>query len=449
MKGLRCRKGNYYGEFYNIEKPNPRREYPLGTRDKAQAQQIYLRLQKEFALDTFDPWRDRRPGRKPIDEVVDAFLRTKRDQTQGTQRAYRSTLFLFINAIRASSVDMIKERDVERFIQGKSYTVMTQNSHLQRLNTFARWCIKQGHLQHNPILSYWKRLDQQQPKRRKRGKPRRDFLLPDELQRISAEIQLDTQDTVLERGGKRWSRAWLLAVTELACTTGLREGELCNLNREHVRLRYIDTEHGPKALAGQIMVVNYEDARRGTIETKTGDERIVPLVPRAALLLDRWLSMATDEDPSKPVFVGPRLGRRLDRQSVSEEFTEYRRRSQLRTTLTFHSTRHTFVSWLLMLGLPIYHVKELAGHSGLRITEQYAHTARRYLHGQAREIMGSILTFYCPGKDPSEIQHALSGGLHGGGLGAYAWGGTSLLDVLFGAALYRQKGTPEHTLEAI
>ncbi len=61
---------------------------------------------------------------------------------------------------------------------GKRYTVKTQNNHLQRLNTFFRWCLREGYAQDNPVLSYWKRLDQQQPRRRKRARPRRDFLMP-------------------------------------------------------------------------------------------------------------------------------------------------------------------------------------------------------------------------------------------------------------------------------
>lgn len=46
MKGLRNRKGNYFGEFYDPEKN------PLRTRDKRQAEQLYLQLQR--AIVRFD-----------------------------------------------------------------------------------------------------------------------------------------------------------------------------------------------------------------------------------------------------------------------------------------------------------------------------------------------------------------------------------------------------------
>ncbi len=169
--------------------------------------------------------------------------------------------------------------------------------------------------------------------------------------------------------------------TELACCTELRESELCNLNQEHVRLRYFDTDRGTLPLSGQVMVAEYEG-----VETKTGEERLVPLVPRAALILERWISQVRDENPSAPVFFGLRLQRRIIARTLSEHFATYRRQAALRESLTFHSTRHTFVSWLFMLGLPIYQVRELAGHSGIKITDQYAHMARRYLHGQARQV---------------------------------------------------------------
>ena len=155
MKGLRKHKGNYYGEFYDPERLPARREYPLRTRDRREAEQIYLRYRRDYALGTFDPWQDRRPGRHSLSDVIDLFLRAKRRQSQQTQKAYHSTLSLFEASCRAVAVDAVRERDVERFIQGgrqdgKPYTTKTQNNHLQRLNTFFRWCLREGYAQGDP-----------------------------------------------------------------------------------------------------------------------------------------------------------------------------------------------------------------------------------------------------------------------------------------------------------
>ncbi len=42
-------------------------------------------------------------------------------------------------------------------------------------------------------------------------------------------------------------------------------------------------------------------------------------------------------------------------------------------TFTFHDLRHTYISHLVMRGVPITHVKELAGHKTLAMTMRYAH----------------------------------------------------------------------------
>ena len=44
-----------------------------------------------------------------------------------------------------------------------------------------------------------------------------------------------------------------------------------------------------------------------------------------------------------------------------------------RDTVTFHTLRHTFASWLAMAGTPLVTIKELLGHSTLAMTERYSH----------------------------------------------------------------------------
>ena len=41
--------------------------------------------------------------------------------------------------------------------------------------------------------------------------------------------------------------------------------------------------------------------------------------------------------------------------------------------LTFHSLRHSFVTELQKAGVPVDHIKELAGHEDIETTKGYAH----------------------------------------------------------------------------
>lgn len=43
--------------------------------------------------------------------------------------------------------------------------------------------------------------------------------------------------------------------------------------------------------------------------------------------------------------------------------------------VVFHTLRHTFASWLAMAGVDIYTIKELMGHSDIKMTMRYAHLA--------------------------------------------------------------------------
>ena len=44
-----------------------------------------------------------------------------------------------------------------------------------------------------------------------------------------------------------------------------------------------------------------------------------------------------------------------------------------RQRVCFHSLRHTFCSWMAMQGVSLYEIKELAGHSDIKMTVRYAH----------------------------------------------------------------------------
>ncbi len=46
-----------------------------------------------------------------------------------------------------------------------------------------------------------------------------------------------------------------------------------------------------------------------------------------------------------------------------------------RNRVVFHTLRHTFASWLAMAGVDIYTIKELMGHSDIKMTQRYMHLA--------------------------------------------------------------------------
>jgi len=61
-----------------------------------------------------------------------------------------------------------------------------------------------------------------------------------------------------------------------------------------------------------------------------------------------------------------------------------------RQKLVIHSLRHTFASWLVQMGKPLYTVSRLMGHSSLKMTERYAHLAPETQRAAAMELEGIL-----------------------------------------------------------
>ncbi|NLW36736.1 MAG: site-specific integrase [Syntrophorhabdus aromaticivorans] len=133
----------------------------------------------------------------------------------------------------------------------------------------------------------------------------------------------------------------------MALNTGMRRGEILNLQWKNV-----DLKHGFILLD----------------RTKNGDRREIPinLTLRAAL---KGISRRLDVPY---VFHDPATGRPYG--DIGTGFTKACKRAGI-TDFHFHDLRHTFASHLVMAGVDITTVKELLGHKTLTMTLRYAHLA--------------------------------------------------------------------------
>jgi site-specific recombinase XerD len=146
----------------------------------------------------------------------------------------------------------------------------------------------------------------------------------------------------------------------LAALTGLRQGELLAM-----RWNWVDFER-------RVVTVTNSEA----FTTKSKRVRVVPLVEGARAVLLARRERAKDEG-----LVFTRKGRALEPRRVSESFKDAVTRAKLPEALHFHSTRHSFASWLVQGGVSLYQVARLLGHSSTQVTEIYAHLAPSDMHG--------------------------------------------------------------------
>jgi len=139
-------------------------------------------------------------------------------------------------------------------------------------------------------------------------------------------------------------------VWRLLANTGMRRAEAYNLTWDYV-------------LEQHIRVVSTEDAR-----TKDAEWRDIPISPGCCDALN-----ALAKNYTASTYVLPRV----HKDSISRAFKKVVGR--VGGIGSLHDLRHTFISHLVMQGVPLRTVQVLAGHSTIRVTEQYSHLSPNYM----------------------------------------------------------------------
>lgn len=141
----------------------------------------------------------------------------------------------------------------------------------------------------------------------------------------------------------------LTPITLLTLNTGLRRGEVFNLDWKDVNLK-------SKTLTVQ------------GATSKSGETRHIPLNTESIEILKQWQKQSNSKQ-----FVFPaKDGKRLD--NIKSSWTTIMTETKIKD-FRFHDLRHTFASNLVMKGVPLNTVRELLGHADLKTTLRYAHLA--------------------------------------------------------------------------
>ena len=231
--------------------------------------------------------------------------------------------------------------------RGTTRSPVTVHHEVRLLSSVFNMAIREGAAAANPCVAIPKSVKKKIPARNKRDR----FLSDDE------EVLLFSQ--------LKGRRSHLVPIVRLALETGLRKGELCRLELDHVNLsstsRIVTLPSAKTAtvLPGELIVV------RG----KGGKHRTVPLSAQATRVVELQIGDLLNK---RYLFTSKRTGgmiaeiKKAFAGAVSDAGIE---------DFRFHDLRHTFATRLNAAGVDAITRRDLLGHSTIEMSDDYTHSS--------------------------------------------------------------------------
>lgn len=172
----------------------------------------------------------------------------------------------------------------------------------------------------------------------------------------------------LEKIVKEEPKQQLKDIYTIAFYTGMRRGELCNLTWP-----CIDLENN------FIKVSNTE-----TFTTKSKRERQIPMTKVVREILERMKLENVNNAVGHLFSLDSKNA--IDGNYVCRKFKDAVQCAELSSRIHFHSLRHSFCSALVEKGVNVFHIKQLAGHQSISVTERYTHLRKESLNEAMKSL---------------------------------------------------------------
>ncbi len=226
-------------------------------------------------------------------------------------------------------------------LKERNYAATTAARKVAAAKSFFGFMVAEGNIKDNPTLNV--------------TSPRVGKSLPKPISISQAMLLLEQPAKQSTPEAKR-DRAML----ELLYASGMRVSELVSLNLDD-----INVDGGDVRCFG-----------------KGHKERIIPIAPRAALTVKKYLQEARSHlahnDAEQALFLN-RRGDRLTRQGLWQILKGYAKSAGLDKEITPHTLRHSFATHMLNGGADLRSVQELLGHANISTTQVYTHLTTEHV----------------------------------------------------------------------
>ena len=207
----------------------------------------------------------------------------------------------------------------------------TAMKHIKRLRRMVTLAYRMKWMERDPFVNFKMKIE----------KKERGFLTDFEL------LSIEVLSSSIER---------LMVVKDLfvfSCYTGISYVDIVQLSEDNI---VMGIDGSPWIMAKRV---------------KTGAPFKIPLLPKAAILIDKYKDHYRTNDTSN-------LLPKLSNQKLNSYLKEIADLCGIKKNLTFHMARHTFATTVtLSNGVPIETVSKLLGHTKLSTTQIYARVVER------------------------------------------------------------------------
>lgn len=337
-------KGIYY-LYYIDEITGKKRKISTKTKLKSGAN-LYMK--------SFNPVRNKQENVNVSLEFLKEYTMNyvKTNLSKSSQYVYETIFRHLQSQFGNKDIKIFTIKDIESYktVRLKSVSRTSVNIELRTLKALFNYAIKWGFTNSNPVSSV------------------RFFSVPEKERLFFNENEIEIILKVISDNRLR-------NIVLFGLMTGCRLGEILNLQWKDVDFQ------------NQLIKI----CNKSNFKTKSGKIREIPISDRLneimlGLFQGRTVSNIMDYNINDKYVFCSRNDYKFNLGYISRKFKKYLRLAGLPEHFHFHCLRHTCLTQLARAGISIYHLKQLAGHSDIKITEIYLHTVTEDLRSAVNKI---------------------------------------------------------------
>lgn len=282
-----------------------------------------------------------------------SFIKNEKNYSNYTVISYKNDLLQLLNYLKDYKITRRNDiQHIDRSIMRKyivylkkcDYSVRSICRKISTIRSFFKFLSREGIVNINPTINLiTPKIDKKLP----------SFLYLEEINKLIETPPGNTIFGIRDR-----------TILELLYGTGMRVGELVNLNISDIDL--------------------YEKTVR--VFGKGSKERILPLGNPSIKAVQEYLNsrnifrknISIDKNDPNALLLN-RFGGRLSARSIRRLLSKYMKIAGLNKKISPHVLRHSFATHLLGGGADLRSVQELLGHESLSTTQMYTHITKERL----------------------------------------------------------------------